>query len=268
MEDFDFDSFLSDIKGSLDNDSFDWDAPAGEPEREDLPREELVPDPTPEPVAVRPERVRKPVPVMPTVEEDPRSGATKVRRPRGSVVGWVIFAILALMGIVTPGAAKLFFWLAALLVMPIRPIRSALSRFRVPRVAVWLVAVVLFFVGCVVAPSSSDDETAENTPPARSVMAAVVPETTATPLPTDTPIPTDTPEPTPSPEPTPEPTPTPEAETTSESVRGYPADKTVYISNSSGTVHSRDNCSGMKNYWTTTIKAADEGGYKFCEKCW
>ena len=94
------------------------------------------------------------------------------------------------------------------------------------------------------------------------------------PAPTSTPAPTPEPTPAPTPEPTPEPTPAP---TTAPS--GTPvalptaADldpaRVVYVHNTSGKIHSVDNCSGMKNYSTMTLAEAEEQGYYvFCHNCW
>lgn len=253
MDDLDFDSFLSDLKGSLDKDSFDWDAPVSE----------SAPEPRREEVVMRDEPVYEKVPVMPTVSKRATTQARSQGRQRrfGVTASWIAFAFFAFMGLGTPFPAALFFWFAALFVLPLRPIREILARLRFSRIAVWGIAVVLFFAGIALSPATESGETASGTAPARSFIAAA-PEETETPAPTETPIPTNTPVPTDTPEPTAEPTPTPER------IRGRSADTEVYVSNSNGIVHSRSNCSGMKYYWTTTIKAADEAGYAFCEKCW
>lgn len=61
---------------------------------------------------------------------------------------------------------------------------------------------------------------------------------------------------------------TSEPEPTPERIMGRAADAEVYVSNSNGIVHAKSNCSGMKYYWTTTVKAAYDAGYEFCDKCW
>lgn len=70
-------------------------------------------------------------------------------------------------------------------------------------------------------------------------------------------------EPTVTPEPTPSPVPTP----TPYRIHGRDPETTVYVSRS-GVIHSRHDCSGMKNYTEMTIEKADGAGYKYCEHCW
>ncbi len=80
------------------------------------------------------------------------------------------------------------------------------------------------------------------------------------------------PEPKPKPEPEviPEPEPEPEipAENEPVQIHGFDANTTVYVSERSNTIHSYSNCSGMKNFRTMTLGAADARGYKYCKKCW
>lgn len=171
-----------------------------------------------------------------------------MKKTASSIISWVATAILALFVLVSGGLfSKLLFLLALLAVIPINPIREFRETIHVRGAVAAILAVALFVAGCLVSPSPEND--------AADVSAAFVAAT-------DTPAPTATPKPTAPPELTPEPAPTPER------VRGWLADTEVYISSSNGIVHSRSSCSGMKYYWTTTIKAADEAGYEFCEKCW
>lgn len=59
-----------------------------------------------------------------------------------------------------------------------------------------------------------------------------------------------------------------DASDTAPRTRGQDGDATVYVSNRSNTVHSRHDCSGMKNYREMTRREADAAGYKYCQKCW
>lgn len=68
--------------------------------------------------------------------------------------------------------------------------------------------------------------------------------------------------------PTPTPTPTPEPASTPTMIRGHSSDTIVYVSNSSSTIHSVHDCSGMKNYREMTLGEADARGYKYCPNCW
>lgn len=47
---------------------------------------------------------------------------------------------------------------------------------------------------------------------------------------------------------------------------GISANTKVYVSNS-GTIHTRSNCSGMKNYTTMTYGEAKAKGYTECKNC-
>jgi len=89
------------------------------------------------------------------------------------------------------------------------------------------------------------------------------PEPTPEPEPTPQPIPEPTPKLEPTPQPTPEPT--PELESTTS---GRSSSTTVYVSDSSNTIHSIPNCGRLKRYRTMTLGEADAHGYKYCKKCW
>lgn len=98
---------------------------------------------------------------------------------------------------------------------------------------------------------------------------APTPAPTPKPTPVSTPKPTPAPTPEPTPAPTPEPTPAPTPEPPpAQLIHGVSADTIVYVSNSSKTIHSVHDCSGMKNYREMTIAEADAKGYKYCPNCW
>lgn len=98
------------------------------------------------------------------------------------------------------------------------------------------------------APSPTAEPTAE---PTVEPTAEPTPEPTAEP--TIEPIPTSTPEPII--------TPIPTSGTIDPS-------RTVYVSTRSHTVHSVNDCSGMKNYSEMTYAEAEAAGYKLCDNCW
>lgn len=83
--------------------------------------------------------------------------------------------------------------------------------------------------------------------------------------------------PVPDPEPVfnhnPEPEPTPEkksesGENTEKTIKGKSYDTIVYVSKRSNTIHSVNDCGGMKNYREMTLGKADERNYKYCPNCW
>lgn len=71
----------------------------------------------------------------------------------------------------------------------------------------------------------------------------------------------------PAPEPVVEPEiiPEPEPEKT---INGRSSNSIVYVSKRSNTIHSVNDCGGMKNYREMTIGEADGRGYKYCPNCW
>lgn len=66
----------------------------------------------------------------------------------------------------------------------------------------------------------------------------------------------------------PEPAFTPEPERPYEEPVPDRNDRTVYVSNRSNTIHSVNNCGGMKKYREMSRSDADAKGYKYCPNCW
>lgn len=66
-------------------------------------------------------------------------------------------------------------------------------------------------------------------------------------------------------EPSPEVQPKPEPERT---IRGRSSNAIVYVSKRSNTIHSVNDCGGMKNYREMTLGEADGRGYDYCPNCW
>lgn len=81
----------------------------------------------------------------------------------------------------------------------------------------------------------------------------------------DVPVPEPTHEPLQEPSPEVQPKPEPEPERT---IRGRSSNTIVYVSKRSNTIHSVNDCGGMKNYREMTLGEADGRGYDYCPNCW
>lgn len=278
-DDFDFDAFLNDIKNEMDADT-GRRAQAARPAPEPAPRTRQRASAATQTAPARsrqarPAESRRSAPAAARTGSQPAAPTARAKRQQtppvrrtaqrpkarksvsiGTIIAW-LFAITCLGGVIAtiPSFSCVLLILAVLVIAPISPLRRAMERSRIRSWVIWALTFVLFIGGALSSPSEKTETLEQGTPVSRSMPEATV-EPTITAEPTATPLPTDTPEPTAVPTPTPE------------RVRGRYADTEVYISNSNGIVHSRSNCSGMKYYWTTTIKAANDAGYEFCEKCW
>lgn len=129
------------------------------------------------------------------------------------------------------------------------------SKAKKPGCLLWAVIVTLLLG--LIGSCGGNSESTEPTP----TEAPIVTEApTATPRPTDTPDPNATAEPTNTPKPTSAPTAKPAM------YHGIYGTRTVYIS-SSGKIHLKSDCSGMKSYKEMTMEKAVNSGYSTCGRC-
>lgn len=278
-DDFDFDAFLNDIKNEVDagsGRSMQATSAAAEQQASPRPGEGTSHAAPARSRQSRPADPRRGTPSTVRSSRQPEASKVRVQRPQasptrrtaqgpktrknvgiGTIIAW-LFAITCLGGAIAtlPSFSSVLLILAVLFIAPISPLRRRMERSHIRPWVVWTLSFVLFIGGALSSPSEKTEALDQGTTAVSRSMPEATVEPTITAEPTATPLPTDTPEPTAVPTPTPE------------RVRGWLADTEVYVSNSNGIVHSRSNCSGMKYYWTTTIKAANDAGYPFCEKCW
>lgn len=58
------------------------------------------------------------------------------------------------------------------------------------------------------------------------------------------------------------------AQKSEQTIKGRSPSTTVYVSRRSNTIHSVNDCGGMKNYREMTLGEANDHGYKYCPNCW
>lgn len=112
----------------------------------------------------------------------------------------------------------------------------------------------------IVNPEPEPETSPESQPKPEQVLA---PEPDQNPEAAPEPKPEPDPEPVITPEPEPDQKPEPE-----KTIKGKSSNTIVYVSKRSNTIHSVNDCGGMKNYREMTLGDADSRGYKYCPNCW
>lgn len=135
------------------------------------------------------------------------------------------------------------------------------SKAKKPGCLVWAVVIALL-LGLIGSCGGNSDS--QEPDPTEAPIVTEAP--TATPSPTNTPIPTDTPDPNATAVPTNTPKPTSAPTAKPAMYHGIYGTRTVYIS-SSGKIHLKSDCSGMKSYKEMTMEKAVNSGYSTCDKC-
>lgn len=198
---------------------------------------------------------------------------------------WVLTIFMVLVAIVYfPSITSIIAVVFVLIAIPIEPLQDFFADHGLRGVVKGLVLCAAFIGAVMVAPPNEAADTPKEQPsysgtqpsraqwpsqdPAVTEGSAQTPATEATTAPAvgPTPAPTSAPPPAPTPEPTPAPTAQPVQEP--QPIKGRSPDTVVYVSNRSNTIHSVNDCSGMRNYREMTIYNAASRGYNFCTNCW
>jgi len=167
----------------------------------------------------------------------------------GDVLCWLAAVICLLMAFTSLGSpAPYVLFPAAVLFLPLRPLKNFWKAAHFKRGAVVAVAVVLLISGLMNHPMAQPDEPE----PSRSVTLAA--------LPTETPAPTPSPTPTPTPSPTPRPSPTPAIR---EYVLNTKTQKFHYPSCNS----VKDIAPGNRQDYKGTRDSVIAMGYNSCARC-
>ena len=182
-----------------------------------------------------------------------------------SVVRWIVGGIFTLFALVNGfHYSSLFLLLAAFLMFPFSFSETFCQKKHIKKPIVFLVAVVLFFVGALTSPpvepaDPSDKVTTQATSNMGGTTSSVV--TTTMPITTSTPVTT-----TAAPVTT---TAAPATTTKKPAVTTAPEEKVemVWISSSGKKYHSKSSCSGMKSPSSVSIDYAKQHGYTACSKC-
>lgn len=212
--------------------------------------------------------------------EDTYMEPQKIARKLGR---WSINTILGiltgffLIGALTflPHYSALFFFLAAVLVVPITKWRKM---FPLPKIR-WLIVLVLFLIGCCSAPTTTPNSehipttipSYEELPiPDEEPTITFTVEPTEAPSPKPTNVPTNEPTRAPTKEPTKAPTKEPTKAPTKEPTEKPAASNVeyVYITNGGSKYHRSSECSNMKNPSRITKEEAIDSGRTACGKCY
>ena len=197
---------------------------------------------------------------------------------------WVVSIILFVFSLsFFPSWAGVIFLIAGLISLPIEKVREFLASRGLKGVVKWVLIVVMFFAGCVIAPTTPEDDTAEENP---SIEIQQEPQEEAKEEPEEEPQEEHQEEPTPEEPPEEEPTPDtvtepkpdiqqeepiasepsdqPEQITSSEEEAG---EKLVWVSEDGNRYHDKSTCSNMENPWQVTVSEAEAMGRTPCGRC-
>lgn len=197
---------------------------------------------------------------------------------------WVISIILFVFSLsFFPSWAGGIFLIAGLISLPIEKVREFLASRGLKGAVKWVLIVVMFFAGCVIAPTTPEDDTAEENP---SIEIQQEPQEEEKEEPEEEPQEEHQEEPTPEEPPEEEPTPDtvtepkpdiqqeepiasepsdqPEQITSSEEEAG---EKLVWVSEDGNRYHDKSTCSNMENPWQVTVSEAEAMGRTPCGRC-
>lgn len=194
---------------------------------------------------------------------------------------WVVSIILFVFSLsFFPSWAGGIFLIAGLISLPIEKVREFLASRGLKGAVKWVLIVVMFFAGCVIAPTTPEDDTAEENP---SIEIQQEPQEEEKEEPEEEPQEEHQEEPTPEEPPEEEPTPDtvtepkpdiqqeepiasepsdqPEQITSSEEEAG---EKLVWVSEDGNRYHDKSTCSNMENPWQVTVSEAEAMGRTPC----
>lgn len=197
---------------------------------------------------------------------------------------WVVSIILFVFSLsFFPSWAGGIFLIAGLISLPIEKVREFLASRGLKGAVKWVLIVVMFFAGCVIAPTTPEDDTAEENP---SIEIQQEPQEEEKEEPEEEPQEEHQVEPTPEEPPEEEPTPDtvtepkpdiqqeepiasepsdqPEQITSSEEEAG---EKLVWVSEDGNRYHDKSTCSNMENPWQVTVSEAEAMGRTPCGRC-
>lgn len=197
---------------------------------------------------------------------------------------WVVSIILFVFSLsFFPSWAGGIFLIAGLISLPIEKVREFLASRGLKGAVKWVLIVVMFFAGCVIAPTTPEDDTAEENP---SIEIQQEPQEEEKEEPEEEPQEEHREEPTPEEPPEEEPTPDtvtepkpdiqqeepiasepsdqPEQITSSEEEAG---EKLVWVSEDGNRYHDKSTCSNMENPWQVTVSEAEAMGRTPCGRC-
>ena len=197
---------------------------------------------------------------------------------------WVVSIILFVFSLsFFPSWAGGIFLIAGLISLPIEKVREFLASRGLKGAVKWVLIVVMFFAGCVIAPTTPEDDTAEKNP---SIEIQQEPQEEEKEEPEEEPQEEHQEEPTPEEPPEEEPTPDtvtepkpdiqqeepiasepsdqPEQITSSEEEAG---EKLVWVSEDGNRYHDKSTCSNMENPWQVTVSEAEAMGRTPCGRC-
>ena len=197
---------------------------------------------------------------------------------------WVVSIILFVFSLsFFPSWAGGIFLIAGLISLPIEKVREFLASRGLKGAVKWVLIVVMFFAGCVIAPTTPEDDTAEENP---SIEIQQEPNEEEKEDPEEEPQEEHQEEPTPEEPPEEEPTPDtvtepkpdiqqeepiasepsdqPEQITSSEEEAG---EKLVWVSEDGNRYHDKSTCSNMENPWQVTVSEAEAMGRTPCGRC-
>lgn len=197
---------------------------------------------------------------------------------------WVVSIILFVFSLsFFPSWAGGIFLIAGLISLPIEKVREFLASRGLKGAVKWVLIVVMFFAGCVIAPTTPEDDTAEENP---SIEIQQEPQEEEKEEPEEEPQEEHQEEPTPEEPPEEEPTPDtvtepkpdiqqeepiasepsdqPEQITSSEDEAG---EKLVWVSEDGNRYHDKSTCSNMENPWQVTVSEAEAMGRTPCGRC-
>lgn len=197
---------------------------------------------------------------------------------------WVVSIILFVFSLsFFPSWAGGIFLIAGLISLPIEKVREFLASRGLKGAVKWVLIVVMFFAGCVIAPTTPEDDTAEENPSIEIQQEPQEeekeePEEEAQEEHQEEPTPEEPPEEEPTPdtvtEPKPdiqqeepiasEPSDQPEQITSSEEEAG---EKLVWVSEDGNRYHDKSTCSNMENPWQVTVSEAEAMGRTPCGRC-
>lgn len=197
---------------------------------------------------------------------------------------WVVSIILFVFSLsFFPSWAGGIFLIAGLISLPIEKVREFLASRGLKGAVKWVLIVVMFFAGCVIAPTTPEDDTAEENPSIEIQQESQEeekeePEEEPQEEHQEEPTPEEPPEEEPTPdtvtEPKPdiqqeepiasEPSDQPEQITSSEEEAG---EKLVWVSEDGNRYHDKSTCSNMENPWQVTVSEAEAMGRTPCGRC-
>lgn len=196
---------------------------------------------------------------------------------------WVVSIILFVFSLsFFPSWAGGIFLIAGLISLPIEKVREFLASRGLKGAVKWVLIVVMFFAGCVIAPTTPEDDTAEENP---SIEIQQEPQEEEKEEPEEEPQEEHQEEPTPEEPPEEEPTPDTVTEPKpdiqqEEPIASEPSDqpeqitsseeageKLVWVSEDGNRYHDKSTCSNMENPWQVTVSEAEAMGRTPCGRC-